>query len=434
MPLRHRQLPSAAAVISRIRDRAPKKQMIIAVQGCGHGNLDNIYQRLSELEKKDGKKADILLVCGDFQALRSNLELPTLACPPKYRHLGDFHSYYGGRKVAPLPTLFIGGNHEASGHLRELLFGGWVAPNMFYLGSSGIVRFGGLRIAGVSGLYNKRHYDTGYHELPPYDYTSLKSVYAMRSFDVDRLRLIKTPLDIMISHEWPHGIYNYGDLNRLLRIKPHFRSDINSEKGIGAPPLMDLLKEIKPNHWFAAHMHIDFGATVPHNDGRQTNFLALDKCLPRRGHLRLVEVDVPCKDGNPRLEYDPEWLSIVKATSKWLNCTDSSSKLPHPASIELQEALAVANEFIDALPRDKLIIPKTFMKPSTSAERCTTLLQTRTYCQLLDINPSLQITPVAKSVSSVATSSTGESDSTGGSTAKMPKIEKIINEDEIIFD
>lgn len=34
-------------------------------------------------------------------------------------------------------TIFIGGNHEASNHLQELPYGGWVAPNIYYLGKDG---------------------------------------------------------------------------------------------------------------------------------------------------------------------------------------------------------------------------------------------------------------------------------------------------------
>lgn len=44
-------------------------------------------------------------------------------------------------------------------------YGGWLAPNIFYLGHSGVVRVGGLRIAGLSGIYNSHHFDLGRFRL-----------------------------------------------------------------------------------------------------------------------------------------------------------------------------------------------------------------------------------------------------------------------------
>jgi lariat debranching enzyme len=43
-----------------------------------------------------------------------------MAVPPKYRHIQTFYKYYSGEKTAPMLTIFIGGNHEASNHLWEL--------------------------------------------------------------------------------------------------------------------------------------------------------------------------------------------------------------------------------------------------------------------------------------------------------------------------
>ena len=34
--------------------------------------------------------------------------------------MNTFYKYYSGEKIAPVTTLFIGGNHEASSHLWEL--------------------------------------------------------------------------------------------------------------------------------------------------------------------------------------------------------------------------------------------------------------------------------------------------------------------------
>ena len=52
----------------------------------------------------------------------------------------------------------VGGNHEAMNYLWELYYGGWVAPNIYYLGHAGVVKFGGIRIGGISGIFNGGHY------------------------------------------------------------------------------------------------------------------------------------------------------------------------------------------------------------------------------------------------------------------------------------
>ena len=59
-------------------------------------------------------KCDLFLSSGDFQSVRNDFDLQFVACPLKYRKMGDFHKYYKGIKKAPVTTIFIGGNHEAS--------------------------------------------------------------------------------------------------------------------------------------------------------------------------------------------------------------------------------------------------------------------------------------------------------------------------------
>lgn len=49
-----------------------------------------------------------------------------------------------------------------------------VAPNIFYLGYAGVVRFGGLRIAGLSGIYKDGDYPRGHFEVPPMDERAMK--------------------------------------------------------------------------------------------------------------------------------------------------------------------------------------------------------------------------------------------------------------------
>lgn len=95
-------------------------------------------------------------------------------------------------------------------------------------------------------------------------------------------------VDIFLTHDWPTGVWDYGDVDTLLRIKPHFRGDI--EKGVlGSPPARKILDHLQPHLWFSGHMHIKFPAVVPHptaestsTSPRVTRFLALDKVIPGR--------------------------------------------------------------------------------------------------------------------------------------------------------
>ena len=53
--------------------------------------------------------------------------MDALKCPAKFKRLGDFAKYFAREKTAPMLTLFVGGNHEASNLLRDLYYGGYVA-------------------------------------------------------------------------------------------------------------------------------------------------------------------------------------------------------------------------------------------------------------------------------------------------------------------
>ncbi|KAM0822363.1 hypothetical protein ACQ4PT_071541 [Festuca glaucescens] len=94
--------------------------MKIAVEGCMHGELDKVYDTMRRLEEAEGIKIDLLICCGDFQAVRNESDLHCVNVKPKYRTMNSFWKYYSGQAVAPYPTIFIGGNHEASNYLWEL--------------------------------------------------------------------------------------------------------------------------------------------------------------------------------------------------------------------------------------------------------------------------------------------------------------------------
>ncbi|KAJ7139021.1 lariat debranching enzyme, C-terminal domain-containing protein [Mycena epipterygia] len=421
--------------------------MKVAIEGCCHGELDTIYSQIQSLEKRNKYKVDLLLICGDFQAIRNHQDLQCMAVPDKYKQLGGFYKYYTGEKKAPVLTIVIGGNHEASNYMWELYHGGWLAPNIYYLGEAGCVRVNGIRIAGASGIFKSHDFTRGHFEKMPYDRSMVRSIYHIREYAVRKLSLLSSHPQVFLSHDWPQSITDHGDLPTLLQRKTFLRSDIMSGQ-LGSPPLLGLLRALQPEWWFAAHLHTRFEACVVHGepiaeDGvsntdqiavdaseeverdpneividdeefdappapnpaettpvsraplnpdeitlsdledeviapppppsapksppkrhqpqrwtrpvagpgqRTTNFLALDKCGPKRQYIEVVDIPIPgpsaaetsapsdekgkgramspSNSTPPRLTYDLEWLAISRAFHPFLTLTQIQRAFP----------------------------------------------------------------------------------------------------------
>ncbi|KAF2349804.1 Lariat debranching enzyme C-terminal [Trinorchestia longiramus] len=284
------------------------KHFRVHTRSCSHGELDVIYAAVEHAQEMSGISIDLLICCGDFQAVRNPGDLRCMAAPLKYLHMQSFYKYYSGEKKAPMLTLFIGGNHEASNHLQELPYGGWVAPNIYYLGYGGVVHVGGLRIGGVSGIYKGVDYLKGRYERPPYTEISIRSVYHARNLEVFRMKQLDQsagPLDIFLTHDWPRGITKFGDAEKLCRVKPFFTEEVEAD-ALGSKSAQELLQHLQPRYWFSGHLHVKFVALVDHSQNsedkqpgensssreipRFTRFIALDKCLPRREFLQVLSI------------------------------------------------------------------------------------------------------------------------------------------------
>lgn len=347
------------------RNQERRSYLNIAVEGCAHGALDQIY---AAVEKESGSEnsVDLLLCCGDFQALRNEADFDTLAVPNKYKSIGDFYKYYKGEKRVPVPTIFIGGNHEASGYMQELCYGGWAAEDVYFMGYAGVIQFGGVRIAGVSGIFKGYSHRMGHYEAPPYDDKDVRSVYHTRNVEVYRLAQLVEPIDIMISHDWPRGIEQHGNTQALIRKKSYFREEVQSNN-LGSVAHEFLLNTLKPKWWFAAHLHVKFEASVMHNRNamkqenqatstsfiglesecetgmnlseQMTKFLSLDKCLPKRQFLQLLKIEKPYSEVSsiPKFQYDLEWLTVLRKTHHLTMNSKNRVQLPlhaMPASVE----------------------------------------------------------------------------------------------------
>lgn len=421
-----------------------------------------------------------------------------MSCPVKYRAIGDFHAYYSGTTKAPYLTIFVGGNHEASSHLWELYYGGWAAPNIYYMGAASVVRLGGIRIAGMSGIWKGYNYRKPHYERLPYNESDVKSIYHVRELDIRKLLQLKTQVDIGISHDWPTAIEKHGNQRALFRMKPDFEQE-SIDGTLGNQAAAYVMDRLRPPYWFAAHLHCKFSAaktytdqvaippptkapSVPsdipasspvnplslpavnlHNDdeidldmddeepaipppagtvgkpepnpdevkledddevappqppppppsssvpedlraqlpaafsrpvrdshphsdstipppgitNKTVRFLALDKCLPGRKFLQLLEVhshqalDVSPRPNpptastrsKPKFEYDPEWLAITRVFASDLILGDRSARPPpHLGESHYQSQIEAEEDWVDSnvVKKGRLEIPDNF--------------------------------------------------------------------------
>ncbi|RCI17232.1 hypothetical protein L249_2443 [Ophiocordyceps polyrhachis-furcata BCC 54312] len=249
----------------------------VAIEGCGHGTLNAIYASVAQSCKARGwdDGVDLVIIGGDFQAARNAADLSVMSVPAKYRQLGDFPDFYSGARVAPYLTVFIGGNHEASSHLWELYYGGWVAKNIYYLGAANVVRFGPLRIAALSGIWKGHDYRKPHHERLPFNQDDIKSFYHV---------------DVGLSHDWPRAIEKDGDSEWLFRRKPDFRQE-SMDGRLGSVAAQYVMDRLRPAHWFSAHLHVKFAAIKKYGD-------------------KAIEAATPIKAASPSPEANPDEIDL----------------------------------------------------------------------------------------------------------------------------
>jgi lariat debranching enzyme len=441
--------------------------------------------------------------------VRNAADLNVMSVPAKYRQLGDFHEYYSGARKAPYLTVFVAGNHEASSHLWELYYGGWVAPNIYYMGAANVLRLGPLRIAGMSGIWKGFDYKKPHHERLPFNADDVKSFYHVREIDVRKLLQLRTQVDIGISHDWPRAIEKHGNQRSLFKKKPDFERE-SRDGTLGNPAAEYVLDRLRPQFWFSAHLHCKFaaikvfapsessgaegGATsqpvpepapepvpvanpeeidlglddedddaaaadAPAADTAEptseepteketatetttedlraqlpaafakpaqvrhqhipraipgqpvppgitnttTRFLALDKCLPGRKFLQLLEIPSSEKElTRPlRLQYDPEWLSILRVFHPLLKIGDRTAQTePDRGEEHYQSLIEAERRWVEehvASKEGRLDVPLNFEptapphRPGVDAERVDeqplewTNPQTTVFCEMLGL-------------------------------------------------
>lgn len=70
---------------------------------------------------------------------------------------------------------------------------------------------------------------SGHFERPPYDSSTIRSVYHVRDYEICKMAYLPQKPDIMLSHDWPNNIEKCGDVRTLKKIKPYFIQEVTAD-------------------------------------------------------------------------------------------------------------------------------------------------------------------------------------------------------------
>ncbi|NER22956.1 MAG: metallophosphoesterase [Symploca sp. SIO1C2] len=219
------------------------QDIFFAAVGDVHGNMHSMVRDLKAWEKKHNHQLAFVLQVGDFEPQRDEADLVTTPGPKKYRKLGDFPDFYTGKAVFPWSIWFIAGNHEPYGFLEQMPQGGEVAHNCYYLGRVGSVTLSGLKIVGVSGIYEPKQF---YQQRPDVSLISKSSNKKYVGFtETEILEAIAfSSADILLLHDWPSGIISSTEAQRF-----GWSNEVGNEYA------RLLVESLQPKLVLCGHMH-----------------------------------------------------------------------------------------------------------------------------------------------------------------------------------
>lgn len=247
-----------------------------------------------------------------------------------------------------------------------------MAPNIYYMGYANVVRVGGLRIAGLSGIWKGYNYKRVHDERVPLSADDVKSVYHVREWDVRQLLQVRRQVDVGVSHDWPRGVEWKGDWKWLFSKKQGFEEDARTGR-LGSEAARMVMARLRPKWWFSAHLHVKFAALV-HWEGKEGG---LNGQVDGTGNVKAKSVN---GRGNPNEisiegmdEADKEPSAPVRNDDEIdLDMDDDDSPPPRttaqPISVH-RNGNGIPRPDVDAVPEAiRSQLPASFSKPPTQLE------------------------------------------------------------------
>lgn len=282
-----------------------------------------------------------------------------------------------------------------------------MAPNIYYLGAASVVRFGEVRIMGMSGIWNGPDYRKALHERLPYGGREVRSVYHTREWDVRKLLQVRRQVDVGVSHDWPRGVEWDGDWKGLFKRKDLFEKDAREGK-LGSEAARSVMDRLRPRWWFSAHLHCKYSAVVKHDkvekgksDGKKV--WSNESVVNGQGNPNEIPISGETEDdagggiaapvrNDDEIDLDMDEEEEFNATSQpstARNPTQSSNIVPEDLRAQLPASFAKPEP---PLPPKSLPQPPDIRNKTTHFLALDKCLPYRKFLQILDVDSVEQST------------------------------------------
>lgn len=198
----------------------------LLVSGDVCGQFKSLFSRAGKIQKSKNGPFDALLCVGNFFGTDATALTP----------------YLTGKKAVPLPTFFVTGGEapcEATTLLDAIPDGGELAPNLTYLGRSGVCEVAGLRVAFLSGRFEAASFrqDANVAKYNPiYTHKEIRALF--EAYKIESARGI----DVLLTSEWARGVSAGLPLDK--------QPDTPAPHTLGSPAVRDVVSQIGARYHF----------------------------------------------------------------------------------------------------------------------------------------------------------------------------------------
>ncbi|MGD1805215.1 metallophosphoesterase [Dapis sp. BLCC M126] len=246
------------------------QDIFFAVVGDVHGYIYTMIDLLQQWENSSNQQLAFILQVGDFEPHRHEADLATMDAPTKYRKLADFPDFYEQRAIFPWPIWFIGGNHEPYGFLDQFNTGTEITHNCYYLGRVGSLVLAGLKVVGVSGIYQEEKFHFDRPKVSQISSYSNKDYIIFTEAEIIQALGYKST-DILLLHDWPANIINPVDAEEF---EQQCRSRCYYDL-VGNEYAKMLVYELKPKLVVCSHLHKIYRNKISLTSGNLTDIFCL---------------------------------------------------------------------------------------------------------------------------------------------------------------